>query len=210
MEYFVTSIKEITSKRRAVYVDYEHVFALYAGELRKFGIKEQSYISEDVYDEIMTVLSKRAVIRGMNLLKNKDYTRAEFIKKLKDGYYPDKAVDAALEYIDRYGYIDDDRYARNYVAFKAPIKSRRIIEQKLKEKGVSADIIACVCDEYYSDNGECELNQVVSLIEKRTSKTDISRMDYNERQKLMAYLYRRGFNFDIINKAIDKVCDNCM
>ena len=79
-----------------------------------------------------------------------------------------------------------------------------------KEKGVSADIIACVCDEYYSDNGECELNQVVSLIEKRTSKTDISRMDYNERQKLMAYLYRRGFNFDIINKAIDKVCDNCM
>ena len=169
MEYFVTSIKEITSKRRAVYVDYEHVFALYAGELRKFGIKEQSYISEDVYDEIMTVLSKRAVIRGMNLLKNKDYTRAEFIKKLKDGYYPDKAVNAALEYIDRYGYIDDDRY-----------------------------------------NGECELNQVVSLIEKRTSKTDISRMDYNERQKLMAYLYRRGFNFDIINKAIDKVCDNCM
>ena len=138
MEYFVTSIKEITSKRRAVYVDYEHVFALYAGELRKFGIKEQSYISEDVYDEIMTVLSKRAVIRGMNLLKNKDYTRAEFIKKLKDGYYPDKAVDAALEYIDRYGYIDDDRYARNYVAFKAPVKSRRIIEQKLKEKGVSA------------------------------------------------------------------------
>ena len=101
MEYFVTSIKEITSKRRAVYVDYEHVFALYAAELRKFGIKEQSYISEDVYDEIMTVLSKRAVIRGMNLLKNKDYTRAEFIKKLKDGYYPDKAVDAALEYIDR-------------------------------------------------------------------------------------------------------------
>ena len=138
MEYFVTSIKEITSKRRAVYVDYEQVFALYAGELRKFGIKEQSYISEDVYDEIMTVLSKRAVIRGMNLLKNKDYTRAEFIKKLKDGYYPDKAVDAALEYIDRYGYIDDDRYARNYVAFKAPVKSRRIIEQKLKEKGVSA------------------------------------------------------------------------
>ena len=54
--------------------------------------------------------------------------------------------------------------ARNYVAFKAPVKSRRIIEQKLKEKGVSADIIACVCDEYYSDNGECELKYSILII----------------------------------------------
>ena len=84
----------------------------------------------------MAVYLNDAVIR-MNLLRIK-IIQAEFVKKLKDGYYPDKAVDAALEYIDRYGYIDDDRYARNYVAFKAPVKSRRIIEQKLKEKGVSA------------------------------------------------------------------------
>ena len=48
MEYFVTSIKEINSKRRAVYVDYEHVFAVYAGEVRQVGIYEQSYIRQDV------------------------------------------------------------------------------------------------------------------------------------------------------------------
>ena len=207
MEYFVTSIREITSKRKVIYIDGEPAFALYNGEIRKFALKEQSFISEEVYEQIIEVLSKRAVVRGMNLLKNKDYTRAEFTRKLKDGYYPDRAVEAAFEYIDRYGYIDDDRYTRNYVAFKAPVKSRRIIEQKLREKGVAQDIISDVCEDYYGDNNDCELNQAVSLIEKRTAKININDMDYNEKQKLMAYLYRRGFGFDIINKAIDKVCE---
>ena len=38
IELIVTSIKELTKKRRLVYINYEPAFALYAAELRKFGI----------------------------------------------------------------------------------------------------------------------------------------------------------------------------
>ena len=35
IELIVTSIKELTKKRRLVYINYEPAFALYAAELRK-------------------------------------------------------------------------------------------------------------------------------------------------------------------------------
>ena len=47
------------------------------------------------------MLSKRATVRAMALLKNKDYTRKGLEDKLRDGYYPDKCVEHAIEYVSR-------------------------------------------------------------------------------------------------------------
>ena len=48
------------------------------------------------------MLSKRATVRAMALLKNKDYTRKGLEDKLRDGYYPDTCIDYALEYVTRF------------------------------------------------------------------------------------------------------------
>ena len=90
IELIVTSIKELTKKRRLVYINYEPAFALYAAELRKFGIKDGESVRKEAYDSLIDdVLSKRATVRAMALLKNKDYTRKGLEDKLRDGYYPD-------------------------------------------------------------------------------------------------------------------------
>ena len=83
MSGIVTDIKELTAKKVLVYIDYKEAFAVYKGELRKFNISVQGIIDDSTYDELIKVLSKRAVIRAMSLLKNKDYTRAELINVKK-------------------------------------------------------------------------------------------------------------------------------
>ena len=110
-------------------------------------------------------------------------------------------IDYALEYVIRFGYINDERFAENYVNFKAGNKPRRQIELKLKQKGVDADIISRVCDEFYADNCDIELEQAKAFVEKKY--TDIENADYKELQKIKATLYRKGFSIDIINKALD-------
>ena len=147
------------------------------------------------------MLSKRATVRAMALLKNKDYTRKGLEDKLRDGYYPDMCIDYALEYVTRFGYINDERFAENYVNFKAGNKPRRQIELKLKQKGVNADIISRVCDEFYEDNSDIELEQAKAFVEKK--HIDIENADYKELQKVKAALYRKGFSMDIINKTLD-------
>ena len=202
IELIVTSIKELTKKRRLVYINYEPAFAVYTAELRKFGIKETEVVRKEAYDMLVNeVLSKRATVRAMALLKNKDYTRKGLEDKLKEGYYPDKCIEHALEYVSRFGYINDERFAENYVNFKAGNKPRRQIELKLKQKGVNSDIIRRICDEFYMDNSDIELEQAKAFVERK--HIDLANADYKEIQKVKAALFRKGFSMDIINKALD-------
>ena len=71
-ELIVTSIKELTKKRRLVYINYEPAFAVYTAELRKFGIKDGESLRKELYDSLIDdVLSKRATVRAMALLDRK-------------------------------------------------------------------------------------------------------------------------------------------
>ena len=74
MDYLVTDIKDITSKRRLVYINYEPAFGLYAGELIAYDISIDKVIPQNEYDEIIKVLTKRATLRGVKLIKDNDYT----------------------------------------------------------------------------------------------------------------------------------------
>lgn len=209
MSGIVTDIKELTAKKALVYIDYKEAFAVYKGELRKFNISVQSIIDDSTYDELIKVLSKRAVIRAMSLLKNKDYTRAELINKLKKGCYPDNCIEAAISYVENYGYIDDYRYCFNYITFKSSSKSRRMIKSFLKSKEIDDNIIEKAFLDFFggddTDNYNYEYDIVLKQMKKKIQKYDDKNLDYKEKQKIIAYFYRKGFQVDIIKKVLDVV-----
>ncbi len=206
MEYLVTSLKKLTNKRWLVYIDYEPAFALYYGEIKDFNIKEDFSIKESDYKLIMELLCKRATVRAMNLLKDKDYSTKELTDKLMQGYYPDEAVEAAISYVTGYGYLDDNRYAATYVMFKANNKSRRQIEIFLQQKGVDSSVVEKVCQEFYESNSDAELEQIINHMRKKLSNLS-DEPDYESRQKLMSYYYRKGFSGESVRKALDVVVD---
>ncbi len=208
MDYLVTDIKDITSKRRLVYINYEPAFGLYAGELIAYDINIDKVIPQDVYDEIIKVLTKRATLRGVNLIKDKDYTEYELRQKLLKSNYPPEAVDSAIIFAINNKYIDDRRYALNYVSFKAENKSRKYIENRLKIKGINVSLIETACEEYYCDNDNAEINQIEKLIKKKLSGKNVSELTYEEKQKIFSYLYRKGYTIDGINKAFNEFLDN--
>ena len=45
----VNRIEEVSSSKVKVYIDEEFAFALYKGELRKYGIKEEKELTEAAY-----------------------------------------------------------------------------------------------------------------------------------------------------------------
>lgn len=200
MDYIVTSIADIkhsySNKKKLVYINYEPAFALYNKELKTYNVKENEALSEQNYSDIVQMLSKRATVRAMNLLKTKDYTQKELINKLELSYYPKKSIDDALTYVERYGYINDKRYVENYIAFKASKKSRKQIEQLLKEKGIDSDIIESALEAYYGDSSECEEGLILSMLKKKYGNIPMEELDYKQKQKMMAYMYRKGFSMD--------------
>ncbi len=202
IEYPVTAIRDINSKRRLVEINNEPVFALYNSEIRKYGIKKDINIPNDVYQEIITeVLSKRAIVRTMHLLESRDYTQYELEKKLKDAYYPDICIQQAVDYVSRFGYLNDKRYVENYITFQAPNKSKMQIMQFLGRKGIDKATVEAVYEEYYEMHGDTEVDQLVVQMRKKAGKYNLS--EYADKTKLMGYFYRKGYQSDNIKKALD-------
>ena len=71
----VTRLEELSRSRSRVYIEQEFAFVLYKGELRSYHICEGEELEQSDYEEIINkVLPKRAKLRAMNLLKNREYT----------------------------------------------------------------------------------------------------------------------------------------
>ena len=201
----VTDIIALDKKRDKIYIDNEFAFVLYKGELRLYGIKLGHEITNDNYEKVVTeVLQKRAKLRAMNLLVKKDYTEARMRRKLVEGYYNSEQIDATIDYLKKYGYIDDERYIRNYVAIHIQSKTRREIVKKLMGKGILKDVIETYLEEIYEEEreftkvpDEMELGQ--KLLAKKKYDIDNNPKD---KQKAFGYLIRHGIQNEIAMKLL--------
>lgn len=201
----ITDIVEISKTKVKVCVDNDTSFALYKNELRKFAVKKDSELSQEAYDMIVSeVLLKRAKLRCMNLLKSRDYTKLQLVTKLRQGLYPEEIIDAAVAYVSSYGYVDDTRYARSYIEYAGQSKSKRQIENDLMRKGISKETIGQAYEQCLEENNiTAEEELIRRLLEKK--HFDRQNATYGECQKMVGFLYRRGFVLDEIYRVIGRI-----
>ncbi|MCR5507900.1 MAG: recombination regulator RecX [Lachnospiraceae bacterium] len=198
----VTGITEYRKGKYKIYLNDQFAFVLYKGELSEYGIIEGEELPDDIINDIRTeVLGRRARLRAMNLLKSRDYTEFMLRRKLKESLYPDDIIDDAVGYVMSYGYVDDVRYARDYVTAHILTRSRRELISKLKEKGIDDRVISMVMSEF-SDEGE-EEELIEKLIRKRIAR--VTGWDEVSRRKLLSYMYGKGFPIDKTERVLDKV-----
>ena len=198
----VTKIEELSKSRCKVYLDQELAFILYKGELRSFQVKEGQPLGEEAYRTIMEeVLPKRAKLRCMNLLMSREYTMQQLKDKLRQGFYPEEIIEEAVEYVASFHYIDDLRYAEDYITGHEDKRSRKRIEQDLLGKGISREILEQAWQQWEEKGGELnEETMIRKLLEKK--HFDGETADWKERQRMYAYLMRKGFSASEISKVI--------
>lgn len=200
----VTGIQELTKAKVKVSIDYEFAFVLYKGELRTYGIKEEAEITQETYRMIVDeVLTKRAKLRCMYLLKRRDYTKNELIEKLRKEFYTEDVIECAIAYVISFGYVDDLRYAKTYINYASKTKSRKQIEFDLVKKGISKEDITASWEELCElDDLESEEKLIRMLLVKKHYKKEDATME--ERRKMIGFLYRKGFSLDKIYKVVSE------
>ena len=195
--HYITEIKDIGKKCRII-IDDDIVVQLYKGEVRKLGIKADSQFSNESYNEMYNILNKRARERSLFLLKDMDKTEKQIRDKLKLGDYPEDIINNAIEFLKKYGYVDDIRYAKLYISSKQNSKSIKQIELELYKKGVNKENVSKVLLEMDLSNEEA-LNK---LIEKIIKKYDLN--DKTQDNKMCRYLLGKGFSYGEIQEALFK------
>ena len=198
----VLHIVELDKKKSKVYLENGESFALYLGEIKKYQIEEGVDLKEAVYQEIVyEVLEKRARERMLYLLKDMDKTEKQILEKLMAGNYPKTAVEAAILFGKEHHYIDDKRYAEEFIRAKGQKLSRKELEYKLLQKGISKEI----CQEVLKsaeDEGVQEEEAIERLLQKKN--VNFSEITPKERQKIYAYFMRKGFSYDSILKKVNE------
>ena len=199
----ITSILEYDKRRVLVQLDEHLEFPLYKGEVRRYGLSEGEEISDEVYMELVeNILLKRVKLRAMNLLKKRSYTREGLRRKLIEGRYPAELVEKALDYVASYHYIDDLRYAGEYIRCYCESRSKRRIMQNLQMKGVSPEVIERAWQTYEAEFAPVdETRQIQTLLQKK--HYDKNTADYKETMRIMNFLYRKGYSVDCIRQCMN-------
>lgn len=178
---------------------------LYRSEAAQLSIEVQCSLTDENYDYLINeIVGKRAKKRAMHILEQMDRTEHQLREKLAKGEYPQECIDSAVEYVKKYRYLDDERFASSYVRYHQEKLSRQQLSVKLSQKGVSKDIIAEALEmEYEADDGE----KIRNLLSKR--RFDPDNTDRQEINKIYQYILRRGFKSSDILKEMRVFSENC-
>ena len=119
---------------------------------------------------------------------------------------PAPLVDAAIEKLRAAGHLDDAAFARAFARSKAlgAGASKRRLQQELSRRGVARDVGAEAVAEVFEEEEIDEGESVERLVRKRLRS--LSRVDAATRdRRLWSFLARRGYDADVIRRAIEKV-----
>ena len=134
--------------------------------------------------------------KGLYYLQFSGKTENEMRKKLAEQGFSPASVEDAVLFLKHYRYLDDEDYARRYVEKNDHKKSIRQMKFDLRQKGIGDDLVEMVFEDMEVD----ESAQILGLLRKKNY--DPEDPDPAKRQKIYAFLARKGFSYDAINSAM--------
>lgn len=201
----VTGIELYSKTKYKIFLDGKFAFLLYKGELSRFHIREGEELTEEALNKIYSdVLMKRAKLRALHLLSDMDRTENALREKLRLGLFPPEIIEKAVEYVKSFGYLNDARYAENFIRSRQGVKSRKEIRSILLQKGLTPEMIDNAF-ESCSDEGS-EEDAVIRIMKKK--KFDPENADDKEIQRMYGYLARKGFSYATVRQVIQNHADD--
>lgn len=152
----------------------------------------QEYQPEEIPSEYKSARNK-----GLYYLQFSGKTEDEMRKKLAEQGFSPASVEDAVQFLKGYRYLDDEDYARRYIERNNRKKSVKQMKFELRRKGIPEDVLELVFEEIPVD----EKTQIYLLLEKKRYSGDEA--DRMERQKISAYLARKGFQYEAISSAMN-------
>ena len=139
----------------------------------------------------------KALEKATNYLSKALKTERQMKDYLFGKGYGDAIVFFVIDKLKEYGYIDDLAYAESFVKTYKEKKGERLIRYELRQKGVDDGVISDALGLL-----EQQENPAIALAEKFFEGKEVNRELV---QKLYRRLLSKGFSYEQIKQAIDRV-----
>ncbi len=190
-------------ERVNVFLGGEFSFGLPALVAAQEGLHVGDRLSEEQIARLRALDEQaKAVGAAMNLLARRPRSEREVRDRLKRNGFPSETIDAAIEKLEGWRYVDDEAFARYWVENRDANKprGRRLLEQELRFKGVDRETIRQTIDETEIDEESAALQLGRSKL-----RTYGGLDPHVARRRLGAFLIRRGYGYDVVKPALDRL-----
>lgn len=145
---------------------------------------------------------QKTMNRAFNILSVKSYSIAEMRRRLLEKDWTNaEIVDAVLEKLKEYNYLNDAQYAENLAAYNIRQKpqGKRKLQMKLAQKRIDKETANDALEKVFEETPEADL--IDQSLQKRLRLKGIPK-DRDETKKLFDYLLRQGFSFDLVREKV--------
>ncbi len=192
------------ANRRNIYLDGQFAFGCNVNVVARFRLREGMVLTaEQVRDIQMGEVKQECLDRALKFLQMRFHGRSELSTKLMRQEYGPAVVESVLDDLTRMGYLDDERFAREFAASAARRRQfgRRRSMMELMKKGIARPTAERALDEVYQTHDD--LAAARRLIEKKAAS--LKRLDPQAaRRRLAGQLLRHGFDYETIRPLIDE------
>lgn len=196
----ITAIKaqQRNVERVSIYLDGKYAFSLTQVQLLECKL----FVGKELSDDDVATL-KRESDYGKLLERVMNYVmiRPRSIREVRDYLWRKKAepntAASVIARLETRGYLNDSAFAKSWVRSRQLTKpvSKRRLQAELRQKGVADEYVQqALADD---DDGYDEVAALRELIAKKRRQ-----IRYQDDQKLMQYLARQGFGYDLIKSAL--------
>ena len=170
--------------------------------------------------------SARVYNAGLNLLARREHSCKELYQKLSQRF-ADELAQQAVVALQSSGLLSDQRFAESLThARMSKGYGPRFIAQELSQKGVSKEVYSDIIDEkspiwislatqaaHKKIRTTSRLAEAINAVDNEEESLEVQRehqqQRFQARQKLSAFLSRRGFSAAMIQRALDAIaCGN--
>ncbi|HUR92469.1 MAG TPA: regulatory protein RecX [Gemmatimonadaceae bacterium] len=140
---------------------------------------------------------------ALRLLTARSYTVRDLRRKLVQREYPPEEVTATVERLERSGLLDDASYAERFARGKLVNESasQRRVAQLLVRKGIASDTVTAAMQRVV-ETEEVDAAAAVEKVARKKLQTLAGLDPRVARQRLFAFLARRGYDVDEIKRTV--------
>ncbi len=186
-------------RRASVFIDGQYAFSLSMATAAALPIGKK--LGDDERDALQAADRKeQAFDRALHYLKFRPRSRMEMIRYLKGKGFTAAVIDATLQRLESYQYIDDTAFARFWIDNRQRHRPRGAfgLRCELKEKGIADAVIEDLLADY--DENAAAWRAVAPKLHRWA---DLPSMALKE--KIHRFLRQRGFDYttceDVFQKA---------
>lgn len=142
---------------------------------------------------------------ALRLVTHRARTEVELRRRLARNGFSPEAITTTIERMHEWRYLDDEDFARRFVESREGHRPRSasMIRRELVGKGVDAETAGQVVDEAAIDD-----EAIARELTRKWLSQHLRDDAEARRRKLIGFLQRRGFGWDIIRRVVDDTSED--